>query len=187
MNIFTEESDSEKKTGSIKINTITITLYSYKSDIKVIQEFVESIKDEYLSHIEKKRNNKKFIYTLTKTTHDESKYECWNEYPFESTRTFDNMFFTGKTDIIAKINYFMNNKDWYYANGIPYTLGIGLHGPPGTGKTSFFKCLANMTERHLVILSLKMITTKQQLETFFFEDKYNVDNKNHSVGLIRKL
>lgn len=187
MNIITEESESEKKSGAVKTNTITITLYSYKSGIKVIQEFVETIKDQYLSQIEKKRNNKKFIYTLTKTNYDESKYECWNEYPFESTRTFDNMFFTEKTEIIDKINYFMNNKDWYYANGIPYTLGIGLHGPPGTGKTSFFKCLANMTGRHLVILSLKMITTKQQLETFFFEDKYNVDNKNHSVGFDKKI
>lgn len=187
MNIITEETDSEKKSGSVKINTITITLYSYKSGIKVIQEYVESIKEQYLSQIEKKRNNKKFIYTLTKTSYDESKYECWNEYPFESTRTFDNMFFTEKPDIIEKIHYFMNNKDWYYANGIPYTLGIGLHGPPGTGKTSFFKCLANMTGRHLVVLSLKMITTKQQLETFFFEDKYNVDNKNHSVGFDKKI
>ena len=145
------------------------------------------MKQRYLGEIEQKRHDKKFIYTLTKTCYEESKYECWNEYPFESTRTFSNMFFEGKNDVIRKINYFMNNKEWYRANGIPYTLGIGLHGPPGTGKTSFFKCLANMTGRHLVILSLKMITTKQQLESFFFEDKYNTDNKKNGVGFDKKI
>jgi hypothetical protein len=44
-----------------------------------------------------------------------------------------------------------------------------------------------MTGRHLVILSLKMITTKQQLDTFFFEDKYNVDNKKNGVGFDKKI
>ena len=39
--------------------------------------------------------------------------------------------------------------------------GAILHGPPGTGKTSFFKCLANMTGRHLIVLSLKLIKNKQ--------------------------
>jgi len=71
--------------------------------------------------------------------------------------------------------------------GIPYSLGIGLHGPPGTGKTSFFKCLANMTGRHIVILSLKLIKTKRQLDDFFFEDRYNSNNKVHSVGFDKKI
>jgi ATP-dependent 26S proteasome regulatory subunit len=187
MDIQTEENDADKKNGIIKTNTITITLYSYKTNINSIKQYVEQVKQEYLSIIEEKRNNKKYIYTLVKTKYDDSKYECWNEYPFESTRTFKNMFFEGKQEVMDKINYFMTNKDWYYNNGIPYTLGIGLHGPPGTGKTSFFKCLANMTGRHLVILSLKMITTKQQLDNFFFENKYNVDNKNESIGFDKKI
>jgi SpoVK/Ycf46/Vps4 family AAA+-type ATPase len=33
-------------------------------------------------------------------------------------------------------------------------------GPPGTGKTSFIKALANYTKRHIVTISLKMIKTK---------------------------
>jgi len=81
----------------------------------------------------------------------------------------------------------MNNKQWYYDNGIPYTLGIGLHGPPGTGKTSFFKSLANLTGRHLVILSLKSIKTKQQLEESFFESRYSYDNKKNSIGFEKKI
>jgi chaperone BCS1 len=97
------------------------------------------------------------------------------------------MIFEKKEEILEKIHFFLNNKQWYYDNGIPYTLGIGLHGPPGTGKTSFFKSLANLTGRHLVILSLKHIKTKQQLEESFFESRYNYDNKKNSVGFDKKI
>ena len=88
------------------------------------------------------------------------------------------MFFDEKKNILKKINFFINNKQWYIDKGIPYSLGIGLHGPPGTGKTSFIKSLANMfPERHLIVLSFKLIKTKEQLDDFFFESKYNSNNK----------
>lgn len=182
-----ESTDPDKKTSGTKTVTITVTLYSYKTNIRDIQAFVEKTKTDYLNFIEKARNKKQFIYSLCKTDTDEGINQCWKEYPFESSRKFSNMFFENKDVVLEKIDFFLKNKEWYYANGIPYTLGIGLHGPPGTGKTSFFKCLANMTGRHLVILSLKMIKTKQQLETFFYEDKYNESNKKNSIGFDKKI
>ena len=184
------EDNSEKKRdneSTIKTETILITLYSYKTPIKGIYTLVKRIKNDYLDNLERKRNKKQFIYSLSNSTFEETRLECWREYPFESSRTFDNMFFEGKSIVLDKINFFINNRDWYYANGIPYTLGIGLHGPPGTGKTSFFKCLANMTGRHLVVLSLKMIKNRRQLEDFFFESQYNDSNKKGSIGFDRKI
>jgi replication-associated recombination protein RarA len=35
-----------------------------------------------------------------------------------------------------------------------------LEGPPGTGKTSLIKAMAQYTSRHIVFLSLKIIKTK---------------------------
>jgi len=183
-----EESCIEKG-SSTKIDNITITLYSYKSNISQIQDFVNIIKQNYLDQIENNRVGKKFIYTLKKIPKkdDDGNPELWNETIFESTRTFTNMFFEGKEDVLNKIQFFLNNKEWYYENGIPYTLGIGLYGPPGTGKTSFFKSLANLTGRHIVILSLKTIKTKQQLEETFFETRYNNENKINSIGFDKKI
>lgn len=186
--VITKDEGGESKDGSkIESDKIKITLFSYVSTIDVIQQHVEKIKNEYLESIEKSRNKKRFIYNLCSADCEESKSECWREYEFESTRTFTNMFFEEKDSVLKKINFFTNNKEWYYDNGIPYSIGFGLHGPPGTGKTSFFKCLANLTGRHLVIISLKLIKTKLQLEDFFFENKYNEDNKRNSIGFDKKI
>lgn len=187
-NVEKEEGDSDKK-STIKTDQITITLYSYKSTLPQIQDFVERVKVRYLEHIENDRKGKRFVYSLKKTSNedDDGNIQKWNETTFESTRTFNNMIFEGKEDVMEKINFFLNNKQWYYDNGIPYTLGVGLYGPPGTGKTSFFKSMANLTNRHLVILSLKQIKTKHQLEEAFFESRYNYDNKKNSIGFDKKI
>jgi len=184
---YVEESDGDKKTSSVKTDTITITLYSYKTNIQGIKDLVEEKKQKYLKHIEALRHDKKFIYSLCKPSSDESRFECWKEYPFESAKRFENIFFEGKETVVEKIRFFLENKDWYYKNGIPYTLGIGLSGEPGTGKTSFFKCLANMTGRHLVVLSFKIIKTKTDLDRFFMEDRYNENNKDHDIGFDKKI
>jgi len=185
---YTEDSGGgEKEKQTTKTDKITLTLYSYETNTSDIKSYVNKLKDKYIKAIEESRNSQKFIYTLIKTKYEDYKYECWSEYPFDSTRTFKNMFFENQEQILSKIQFFLANKDWYYEMGIPYSLGIGLHGPPGTGKTSFFKCLANMTGRHIVILSLKLIKTKRQLDDFFFEDRYNSNNKVHSVGFDKKI
>jgi hypothetical protein len=44
-----------------------------------------------------------------------------------------------------------------------------------------------MTGRHLVVLSLKMIKTRQQLDDFFFENQYNETNMKGSVGFDKKI
>jgi chaperone BCS1 len=71
--------------------------------------------------------------------------------------------------------------------GIPYTLGIGLCGPPGTGKTSFIKALANMTKRHLIIIPLQLIKTRQQMNDFWNETQYNSNNKKGSIPFSNKI
>lgn len=186
---FYEDTSNKKRDNEsmIKTETIVITLYSYKTPISGIYDLVKRIKWDYLDNLERERNKKQYIYALCSNNYERSPFECWKEYPFESTRTFDNMFFEGKHGVLDKIRFFLENRDWYFKNGIPYTLGIGLHGPPGTGKTSFFKCLANMTGRHLVILSLKMVKTRSQLDEFFFENQYNDLNRKGSIGFDRKI
>ena len=189
--VDTEDPESEKKSdkskGVNRIEKIVIKLVSYKSSINVIKEYVENITQKYLSSIEDLRDNKRFIYTLTNAKYEENRYEMWDENLFSSTRKFNNIFFNDKALLIKKLDFFLNNKDWYFNKGIPYSIGIGMHGPPGTGKTSLIKAIGNYTDRHVIVISLKLIKTKKQLDSIFFEDRYNKDNKKSSIGFDKKI
>jgi hypothetical protein len=185
-----ENDSNEKEKTSIKTDRITITIYSYKYSLSYLKKYVDDITEKYLTSIKDNRANKRFIYFLDKTefnSDEESRLNCWREDLFESARTFKNIFFDGKQQLLDKIDFFLKNKEWYYEKGIPYSLGIGLHGPPGTGKTSFIKALANYTNRHIIVMSLKIIKTKQQLEKFFFENTYNEDNEDNSITWDKKI
>ena len=182
-----KENGSKKNKSSSKMEKIRIELFSYKSTVKQIKDLVENLTIKYLSSIEDLRDNKTFIYTLVKTKYDDCKLEMWEETQFCSTRTFNNLFFTGKNNVLEKVDFFLKNKDWYYEMGIPYSLGIGMRGPPGTGKTSLIKALANYTNRHIISISLKLIKTKKQLDSIFFEDRYNSDNKKGSIAFDKKI
>ena len=181
-----DDKDSKSKT---KTDKITINVYSYIYSVSYIKKYIDNITEKYLASIKENRSNKRFIYFLEKAkiTNDESSVDCWREDIFESTRSFDNIFFDGKVELLSKINYFIDNREWYFKKGIPYSLGIGLYGPPGTGKTSFIKALANYTGRHIIIISLKIIKTKRQLEQFFFENTYNDKNERQSISFEKKI
>ena len=186
INSENNESNDTKKHNN-KIEKIKVVLSSKKASIAEIQQFVEDITNNYLDNIANTRCNKQFVYTLTKTKFDDYIYECWNETVFESSRSFDNLFFEQREYALRKIDFFLNNKNWYFEKGIPYSLGIGLYGEPGTGKTSFIKALATYTKRHIVVISLKLIKTKADLETFFFERVYNQDNKKKPIDFSKKI
>jgi hypothetical protein len=193
-NIFartiTQNEDTENHDKTInRCEKITIEIYSYIYPISFLKSYVDSITTNYLCDIQTCRIHKRFIYNLTKTTikEDQTRFDCWDEYEFESTRTFKSLFFDGKEELVEIIKFFLNNKDWYCKIGIPYSLGIGLHGPPGTGKTSLIKSISNCTNRDIVVISLKLIKTKSQLEQFFFENTYNRDNKPGSKSFDKKI
>jgi chaperone BCS1 len=131
------------------------------------------------------------MYSLTNTNTDyflRDTSSCWREDLFKSSKAFQNVFFENKQIILDKLDFFINNREWYDKHGIPYTLGIGLCGPPGTGKTSFIKALANyMGDRHLVNMPMAMIQTKKQLNSLYYESRYNELNKPGSVGFMNKI
>jgi chaperone BCS1 len=187
--IDSETNKDEKSTNiRMKSEKIEITLYSYVSSLKTIELFIDNIKNKYLESIKDLRKNQLFYYIQTDiNSEDKSVYNCFKETRFESSRTFDNLFFSEKREILDKIDFFLNNREWYEKMGIPYTLGVGIHGPPGTGKTSFFKALANYTGRHIVNLSFKLITKKKQLQDFYFETRYNYNNQENDIGFNNKI
>merc|ERR1712079_453931 len=97
----------------------------------------------------------------------------YTEFTFSSGKTFKNIFFPQKEELIEKIKFFMDNESWYLEHGIPYMFGLLLHGEPGCGKTSTIKAIANMTQRHIVSVPLKNIKTMSDLYQALYGGKIN--------------
>lgn len=193
-----ENFDSSNSKTLIQIENIKIILFSYKKSLLNIQTFIDKITMEYMSTLQNSRFNKLFIYTYQGQKQGEddysrnrhrniNNYSRWSECEFCSTRTFNTLFFDEKEKLIEKIDFFEENPIWYERVGCPHTLGIGLSGPPGTGKTSVIKSIANKLKRHLIVIPLQKIKTINDLTACFFEKKYNENNKDNSITFDKKI
>ena len=59
-----------------------------------------------------------------------------------------------KEHIMADLTDFLKSAKWYYDRGIPYRRGYLLHGPPGSGKSSFIQAMAGELDYNIAILNL---------------------------------
>jgi len=193
--IVREAGEHREENASSKLESrmvkFTITVFSYKSDVATIKEYVKEIRTEYSKYLEEKRRGKLFVYALNNVEvhndDDDDTVGGWRETPHETMKSFDNIFFEEKQEVLNKIKFFVENKDWYRRNGVPYTLGIALYGEPGTGKTSIAKALATYLNRHIIEMSLARIKTKKQLNDFYFETQYNNANDKNAIGFDKKI
>jgi mitochondrial chaperone BCS1 len=59
-----------------------------------------------------------------------------------------------KEQILADVEDFLESSQWYFDRGIPYRRGYLLHGPPGSGKSSFIQALAGSLDYNISLLNL---------------------------------
>merc|ERR1712032_407028 len=93
------------------------------------------------------------------------------------------LFFEEKPVLIGMLAHFSKKTGKYAISGYPHKLGLLLHGPPGTGKTSLIKALAQHTARSIVNVPLARISTNQELMDIMFDQQYMVEGEDCPIKL----
>jgi len=163
---------------------IKFRLYCYEHDVQHLQTFVDNCNADYERRMANKLGSHRYYFDQMVQTKAKgsvqnplpSTHLVYTKTKFMTTRTFENVFFEQRKQVKDRVQFFLEHRDWYEKKGIPYTLGFMFHGPPGTGKTSSIKAIANAGRRHIINIQLSEIKTKQQLQHLFFNDEIHVFN-----------
>ncbi|RLN73789.1 hypothetical protein BBJ28_00014463 [Nothophytophthora sp. Chile5] len=107
----------------------------------------------------------------------------YKRYALGEEKTFENLFFEEKEQVVQLLDNFTNKSGKFNIKGFPYKLGLLLHGPPGTGKTSLIKAVAQHTKRHIVTISLGKIKTNQELLDALFDMKFVVQGLDSPIEM----
>jgi hypothetical protein len=163
---------------------VKFKLLSFEHDVQHLQTFMETCTTSYERSMANKLGTHRYFFDQVVQTKVKGSTQntlpnshlLYTKTKFTTNRTFDNVFFEDRARVQSRTQFFLQRRDWYDAKGIPYTLGFLFHGPPGCGKTSSVKAIANEGRRHIINVQLSEIKTKAQLQHLFFNDDIHVYN-----------
>ena len=162
------------ETGNL--SKISLQIYSPKLDIPQLRAFLNKIHKTYTIAKKNQLGDQTYFFDHMAgiTGGPVLRFDMT---PFNTNKSLKTIYGEYMSSVVRRINFFIKNKDWYVKKGIPHTLGLLLHGPPGCGKTSLIKAIANDTHRHIVNIQLNRNVTQTQLKTLFFNEEMYVLNK----------
>jgi len=139
------DSEQSRLLASIqKKQSLTISTFGW--DMRLLKSIVEDAMTESY----KKKEGKTTIYTS-------QPYDTyWSGSSTRTPRAFHSVILAEglKEELLSDINTFRDSAQWYHDRGVPYRRGYLLHGPPGTGKTSFIVALAGHLRMSICIVNL---------------------------------
>ena len=165
INVSISSQDIDKKKDETLVARITVYTILLTSRYYTSTE-IEEIITQWINKWEKNANDKKIQIA----------HNMQFSKDFKSFKTFDNLFFDGKEDLIKYLNRFKNNEALYKKLGRPYTLGILLYGEAGCGKTSVLKAIANYMN-----LDIHTINIRNFNDTNEFMDCWRMSLKTNSL------
>jgi hypothetical protein len=177
--------------NDIENATQLIEIYSYLLNVEELRAFIKKVEYNYTIKMQNKLGDRLYYFNDISTgkinKNDYNKippFVSFTMKPFVTNRMFKNIIGVESKMIERRVNFFKRNKKWYDDKGIPYTLGLLLSGPPGGGKTSTIKCVANEMQRHIINVKLHKHITRIQMENLFFNDTINVTQNGKSEQFI---
>jgi len=172
--VYSREKENSEHNGKINYAEYNyLEIFSKKLKMVELEKWVEKRVDEYNQNLATKSCNKQQLVEISWNPKNKDLDIYYNNW--ESNVTFENRFFENKDKILSKINFFLNNPEWYKKRGIPYTLGFLLWGEPGCGKTGFIKALMNLTNRHGISIKLNDKFDMNRLREIIYDDELYED------------
>jgi hypothetical protein len=187
---FKKISDTEKDG---ELERMSIKVFSYTKDIVELRAYLSKIEELFIKNRENQLGKQLYYFDeipiepiMTRNDANLEKLEIvadlskspltmtFNMFPLHTNKSLDNIYGSSIVNAKKRVDFFLNNEKWYVDKGIPYTLGILLHGSPGCGRTSFIKALSKDTNRHIINLKLSKYTTIQQITNLFYSSRINV-------------
>jgi len=185
-----------------KISKLTIEVYSYTYDLGTLRKYMEDIEEKYQMAVSNQLGKNIFYFDeipfslplglnrkpdLTKAP----LRLIFSKYPLHTNKSLKNIYGDSVKIIKKRVEFFINNKRWYEEKGVPYTLGLLLHGVPGAGKTSCIKSIAKDTNRHVLNIRLSENTTVNQLNALFYCSQVQVlqngENKFYDIPIDKRI
>jgi chaperone BCS1 len=192
LRIENHETSGEGKSGEGKQQE-NLRIFNFRSPQgHAIDAFVEIAFEWYMNELRKLEDNSRYMYELKSTNtvivSDEDGDENtsgsrYTRYRLSDEKTFESLFFREKKPLLNLIDNFRHRSGRYKVKGYPHKLGVLLHGPPGSGKTSLIKALAQHTGRSIVNVPLARISTNAELQSIFFDRTYHVQGQYVPVKL----
>jgi len=185
-----------------KLTKLSIEVYSYTYDLTTLRKVLDDLEERYKMIISNQLGKNIYYFDEIpfqlpygpKGKPDLSKalpQLNFVHYPLYTNKSLSNIYGDAVKVVKKRVDFFVNNKRWYEEKGVPYTLGLLLHGVPGAGKTSCIKSIAKDTNRHVINIKLSENTTVSQLNNMFYSPQITVNkqgqNKFYDIPIDKRI